>query len=79
MAQEPSRQFFDQRHRCVRRTLLDAVDEVDKAVEAGVAKFILRPTARGDDDMAQTRRLIDEVLTLVAARRPKPARRQAAE
>jgi hypothetical protein len=29
--------------------------------------------------MAQTRRLIDEVLPLVAARWPKPQRRQAAE
>jgi hypothetical protein len=37
------------------------------AVTAGLA-------AKGDDDiMAQTRRLIDEVLPLVAARWPKPS------
>jgi hypothetical protein len=45
-----------------------------------VSKFILRPAAKGDDDiMAQTRRLIDEVLPLVAARWPKPRKRMAAE
>jgi hypothetical protein len=45
-----------------------------------VSKFILRPAAKGDDDiMAQTRRLIDEVLPLVAARWLKPAKRLAAE
>ena len=49
-------------------------------VAAGVSKFILRPAAKGDDDiMSQTRRLIDEVLPLVAARWPKPATRLAAE
>ena len=48
-------------------------------VDAGVSKFILRPAARGDDEiMAQTRRLIDEVLPLVAARWPKPAKRRPA-
>ncbi|WP_119419029.1 LLM class flavin-dependent oxidoreductase [Desertibaculum subflavum] len=42
-------------------------------VEAGISKFILRPLAKGDDDMlAQTRRLIDEVLPEVARRWPKP-------
>jgi probable F420-dependent oxidoreductase len=41
-------------------------------VEAGASKFILRPAAQGDADMlAQTRRLVDEVLPLVAARWPK--------
>ena len=49
-------------------------------VEAGVSKFILRPSAKGDDEiMAQTRRLIDEVLPIVAARWPKPRKRLAAE
>jgi probable F420-dependent oxidoreductase len=49
-------------------------------VEAGVSKFILRPAAKGDDEvMAQTRRLVDEVLPLVKARWPKPRKRQAAE
>ena len=44
-------------------------------VEAGASKFILRPAARGDDDMLdQTRRLIEQVLPLVAARWPKQAK-----
>jgi len=48
-------------------------------VEAGVSKFILRPAARGDTEMlAQTRRLIEEVLPLAAARWPKPAKRRMA-
>ena len=57
------------------------VDKIGEFVAAGVSKFILRPTAKGDDDMlAQTRRLIDEVLPLVAARWPKPRKRaEAAE
>jgi probable F420-dependent oxidoreductase len=42
-------------------------------VEAGASKFILRPAAQGDADMlAQTKRLIEEVLPLVAARWPRP-------
>ncbi|MBV9863036.1 MAG: LLM class flavin-dependent oxidoreductase [Alphaproteobacteria bacterium] len=49
-------------------------------VDAGISKFILRPAAKGDDEMmAQTRRLIEEVLPLVAARWPRPRPRQAAE
>jgi probable F420-dependent oxidoreductase len=41
-------------------------------VAAGVSKFILRPAARGDDEvLAQSRRLIEEVLPRVAARWPK--------
>ena len=57
------------------------VDKIGEFVAAGVSKFILRPAAKGDDDMlAQTRRLIDEVLPLVAARWPKPRKRaEAAE
>ena len=48
-------------------------------VEGGISKFILRPAARGDEEMlSQTRRLIEEVLPLVAARWPKPAKRRAA-
>jgi probable F420-dependent oxidoreductase len=54
-------------------------DKIGEFVAAGVSKFILRPAAKGDDDiMAQTRRLIDEVLPLVAARWPKPVKRAAA-
>jgi probable F420-dependent oxidoreductase len=42
-------------------------------VDAGASKFILRPAAQGDADMlAQTKRLIEEVLPLVAARWPRP-------
>ncbi|HTQ33740.1 MAG TPA: LLM class flavin-dependent oxidoreductase [Stellaceae bacterium] len=57
------------------------VDKIGEFVAAGVSKFILRPAAKGDDDMlAQTRRLIDEVLPLVAVRWPKPHKRaEAAE
>jgi probable F420-dependent oxidoreductase len=56
------------------------VAKIAEFVDAGVSKFILRPAAKGDDDiMAQTRRLIDEVLPLVATRWPKPKRRLAAE
>jgi probable F420-dependent oxidoreductase len=55
-------------------------DKIGAYVAAGVSKFILRPAAKGDDDiMAQTRRLIDEVLPLVAARWPKPKKQMAAE
>ncbi len=44
-------------------------------VEAGASKFILRPAARGDDGMLdQTRRLIEQVLPMVAARWPKRAK-----
>ena len=42
--------------------------------------MVLRPAARGDEDMyLQTKRLIEEVLPLVAARWPKPAKKIAAE
>jgi len=44
-------------------------------VDVGASKFILRPAADGDTDMyTQTKRLIEEVLPLVAARWPKPAK-----
>jgi len=54
------------------------VGKIADYVAAGVSKFILRPAAKGDDEMmAQTRHLIDEVLPLAAARWPKPAKRPA--
>jgi probable F420-dependent oxidoreductase len=54
------------------------VERIAAYVVAGVSKFILRPAAHGDEDMlAQTRRLIDDVLPLVVARWPKPAKRAA--
>jgi probable F420-dependent oxidoreductase len=55
------------------------VERIAAYVAAGISKFILRPAAHGDDEMlSQTRRLIEEVLPLVAARWPKPAKRRAA-
>jgi probable F420-dependent oxidoreductase len=44
-------------------------------IEAGICKFVLRPLgADGAEVMAQTRRLIAEVLPKVAARWPKPSK-----
>jgi probable F420-dependent oxidoreductase len=41
-------------------------------IDAGASKFILRPIADGDTDMlAQTKRLVEDVLPQVAARWPK--------
>jgi len=55
------------------------VERIAAFVEAGISKFILRPAARGDEEMlAQTRRLIEEVLPIVAARWPKAKKRPAA-
>jgi probable F420-dependent oxidoreductase len=49
-------------------------------VDAGVSKFILRPMAKGDDEMlSQSRRLMEEVLPLVRARWPKPVKSAAAD
>jgi probable F420-dependent oxidoreductase len=54
------------------------VSRIAEYVEAGVAKFVLRPAAVGDKAvMSQTRRLIEEVLPIVAGRWPKPAKKQA--
>ncbi len=54
------------------------VERIAAYVAAGISKFILRPAARGDEEMlAQTRRLIEEVLPRVAERWPKAARRPA--
>jgi probable F420-dependent oxidoreductase len=51
------------------------VDRIAAYVATGVSKFILRPAARGDEEMlTQTRRLIEEVLPRVAARWPKRAK-----
>jgi len=44
-------------------------------VAVGASKFILRPVAQGDADMlAQTKRLVEEVLPRMAARWPKAAK-----
>jgi probable F420-dependent oxidoreductase len=57
------------------------LDRIARYVAAGASKFILRPAAVGDDEMlAQTRRLIAEVLPAVTDRWPrlrKPALTQA--
>ena len=54
------------------------VERIAAYVTVGVSKFILRPAARGDEDMlAQTRRLIEEVLPRVEAHWPKPVKRRA--
>ena len=53
-------------------TILTRITEY---VDAGASKFILRPAAQGDEDMlAQTRRLIEEVLPMVSARWPRPVK-----
>ena len=54
------------------------LSRIAEYVEAGISKFILRPVAAGDDELlAQTRRLIEEVLPQVATRWPRPAKRAA--
>ena len=51
------------------------VDRIAEFVQAGASKFILRPAARDDEEMlAQTRRLIEEVLPQVSMRWPRPAK-----
>ena len=53
-------------------------DRIDAYVRAGASKFILRPLGDGEDDiLEQTRRLVDEVLPLVADSWPRerPRRR----
>jgi probable F420-dependent oxidoreductase len=48
------------------------LDRIAAYVDAGASKFILRPAADGDADMyAQTKRLIEDVLPLVAERWPR--------
>ena len=55
------------------------VDRIAGYVKGGISKFILRPAARGDAELlAQTRRLIEEVLPRVGARWPKAKKRAAA-
>jgi len=49
------------------------VRRLNDYIDAGASKFILRPVADGDLEMlAQTKRLIEEVLPQVAARWPRP-------
>ena len=49
------------------------IERIAAYIEAGVSKFILRPVAEGTDDMlAQTKRLLEEVLPEVVRRWPRP-------
>ena len=50
------------------------LDRVAEYVEGGVQKFILRPIGSGEQVLAQTRLLIDQVLPQVGTRWPKPAK-----
>lgn len=53
----------------------DIVRRIGEYVENGVQKFVVRPVGRGDAAiMAQTQRLVTEVLPEVARRWPKPAK-----
>ncbi len=55
------------------------VARISEFVDAGASKFILRPTARDDEEMlVQTQRLVEEVLPLVSARWPQPKRKTGA-
>jgi len=48
------------------------VERIAEYIAEGISKFILRPVGAGEEAMlGQTRRLIDEVLPVVAARWPK--------
>jgi probable F420-dependent oxidoreductase len=54
------------------------VERIAAYIEAGAAKFIVRPVAQGVDGMlAQTRRLIDEVLPEVTRRWPHTSKKDA--
>ncbi len=55
------------------------VERIAAYVAGGISKFILRPAARGDAEMlAQTRRLVEEVLPRIAAHWPRPKKRAVA-
>ena len=51
------------------------IDRIGEYVAADASKFILRPAARGDEEMLeQSRLLIEQVLPRVAQRWPRPAK-----
>ena len=51
------------------------VERISEYVAAGVSKFVLRPMgAGGEEVLAQTRQLIEQVLPLVATRWPRPVK-----
>lgn len=80
-ADPPVQRAFDAYRRRTKRDPLGhfAVGDADailahiaEYVAAGISKFVLRPAVQGDDIvLAQTRRLIDEVLPRVASRWPR--------
>jgi len=50
----------------------EILDRIALYVAAGISKFILRPVAKGEEEMlGQTRRLIEEVLPRAAERWPR--------
>ncbi|MGE0417958.1 MAG: LLM class flavin-dependent oxidoreductase [Acetobacteraceae bacterium] len=58
----------------------EIMERIAAYVDAGASKFILRPAANGDADMlAQTQRLVAEVIPRVSARWPRPPKVRAAE
>ena len=50
------------------------LDRVGQYVAGGIQKFILRPIGSGDQVLAQTRQLIEQVLPQVGVRWPKTAK-----
>ncbi len=51
------------------------VERIAEYIAAGVSKFVLRPVGSGGEEvLAQTRQLIEQVLPRVASRWPKPAK-----
>jgi alkanesulfonate monooxygenase SsuD/methylene tetrahydromethanopterin reductase-like flavin-dependent oxidoreductase (luciferase family) len=53
------------------------IQRIARYVENDACKFILRPAADGDEDMyTQTKRLVEEVLPLMAERWPRRAKNQ---
>ena len=50
------------------------LERVSQYVAGGIQKFILRPIGSGDQVLAQTRQLIEQVLPQVGVRWPKTAK-----
>jgi hypothetical protein len=50
------------------------VERIAEYISAGISKFVLRPVGGGDEVLAQTRQLLEQVLPLVVARWPRRAK-----
>ena len=51
------------------------IERIAEYIAAGVSKFVLRPVgSSGEEVLAQTRQLIEQVLPQVASRWPRPAK-----